>query len=164
MATENPLDPAAPDAPANPDTTPEKTSKEQPDTDWKQRYSDLRKDYDRISSDTKPEKVEEPKKDSKDPNDDTLWLIDHAAELKIVKEEFSGYAKKGYSREDALRLAKLDKGVVETKSDSRASVSSAPSITNRSGNDEEVFLSETDKAFGINPETKRKYRDLVEGE
>lgn len=46
--------------------------------------------------------------------DDALWIVENADALKMCKPEYQAYISKGYSRQDALRLAKLDKGLIKS--------------------------------------------------
>lgn len=98
------------------------------------------------------------------PQEDTLWLIENAADLKLVKNEFASYKAKGYSQDDALRLAKLDKGLLsgsKAENARQAATATAPATVDRS--EEDVEVSETDKRFGVSKDTKKKYRSVVEG-
>lgn len=173
MATEETLEPARQEPQGNPDNaTPVQNSNEQPDDGDKQGDADtevLKKRLaDKDSHITKlEEKLRKTPKEAKAPEDDTLWLIDNANDIKLVKEEFAAYKAKGYDRDDALRLAKLDKGITSQSTSElsrQAGTSSAPATVNRTleGGDD-MTLTDSDKAFGIKPETKQKYKGLVEG-
>ena len=141
-----------------------------PEKDWKAEYARLREDYNakanKLKEFEKLSKPEEPKKE-KAPEGDTLWLIENAGDLKLVKEEFAAYKAKGYSPDDALRLAKLDKGIVSTSQSEamrQAQSATAPAIVNRETSAADVQLTETDVRLGVKPETIAKFKHLVEGQ
>jgi hypothetical protein len=97
-------------------------------------------------------------------DDETLWLIEHASEVKLVTDEFKTYKSKGYSKEDALRLAKLDKGLIaQSKAENarQESTAAAPATVERSG--ETIEVPDTAQRLGVSPETIKANRALVEG-
>jgi hypothetical protein len=64
-------------------------------------------------------------KDEETPVDDdeTDFKIFHSQEIKLCKDEFKSYRAKGYDLSDALRLAKMDKGITEKSSEAERQVS-----------------------------------------
>ena len=168
MTTEDTLDSPPQDAPANPETTPESDSPAQPETDWKalleaekaakedaeKRYAELRKDYDKKAHQSKKTKEE-----AKTPEDDTLWLIEHASELKLVKDEYAHYTSLGYQKDHALKLAKLDKGI---KSTERIPASSPTAVVDRTEGSDPITPEERAamQQWGFDEEALREQKRL----
>lgn len=146
-----------------------------PDKDWKEEYARLRKDYDakasRLKEIEKTVKPEEPKQLA--PEDETDFKIDNSGRIKLVKEEYkaelaelqaSGAKLTPALMEKALRLAEQKKGIsVDPEAIRQQASASAPSVVNREET-EEVTLTEDDQRFGVTPETKQKWKHLVEGQ
>lgn len=67
----------------------------------------------------------QPKEETQEtPDDDeTDFKIFHSQEIKLCKDEFKSYRAKGYDLSDALRLAKMDKGITEKSSEAERQVS-----------------------------------------
>lgn len=62
------------------------------------------------------------------------WEIKHEQEIDLARPEYEKYIQKGYKREDALRLAHMDKGLIQNPSEHvrQQSHSSVPSGVDRS--------------------------------
>jgi hypothetical protein len=85
-----------------------------------------------------------------------------------VKPELQTYLAKGIPKDEALRLAELDKGITKSSSsdvERQAATSSAPSYVQRA-TAPKVTLTEHDERFGITADRKaellKKYPDLAD--
>ena len=145
-----------------------------PEKDWKEEYARLRKDYDAKAARLK-EVDKSKEKEDKVPEDETLWYVENAGELKLVKSEYDKHLSELTSlgakptlatRQKALALAKAERGVtVSPEVQRQGSSASAVSVTNRTLDvNEDVSLTETDLRLGVKPETKKKWQHLVEGQ
>lgn len=144
--------------PAQPEITEDAVKAHPLYQELEKKHSAARQGMDKANIELKQKPAEAPSED------ETLWLIENAAEVKLVKDEFASYKAKGYSKDDALRLAKLDKGLISgSKAENirQAATATAPATVDRSA--EEVELSDTDKRLGISKDTKKKNRSVVEG-
>ena len=81
---------------------------------FKRDYAALKSDYDKQAHKAKAEKPVK-KSDESDASDEEfqLWVTENAPTLKMVKEEYRTYRQRGYSRDDALYLARRDKGLIK---------------------------------------------------
>jgi hypothetical protein len=127
MASEETLEPATQEPEGEPET-PEQQESEQDEPEaedieqvraerdaYKRDYAALKKDYDEKAHDAKkPKKVAAQSAAASE--DDTLWVVENAADLKMAGAEYKAYRAKGYDREDALYLARRDKGLIKSKS------------------------------------------------
>lgn len=112
-------------------------------------------------------KEENPPK-KKDPSEEYAdWRIDNKDRIALVKDQFEKELSELQAdgakltlalREKALRLAEATSGV--KKADPSEPIPSG--TVDRSGQ-REPSMSATDLAFGIKPETKKKYGHIVEG-
>lgn len=96
--------------------------------------------------------------------DDTLWLIENAGTLKLVKDEYQRYLTLGYQKEHALRLAKEDRGIVAKQPDAQtqAANSGPATFTNRDTSEEGPEPTPEQRARGITKEMLRRYKAEVE--
>ncbi len=161
-----------------PQTPPESDGSAPPDKDWKAEYARLRKDYDakaaRLNEVEKAVKPEEPVAQAKGPEADIDFKIENAGRIKLVKDDYQKHlsdlqaagAKLSPSlMEKALKLAESEKGITSKSEASRQEASaSAPSVVNREASASEVTLTEADRAFGVTPQIKEKWKHLVEGQ
>lgn len=150
------------EAPADPVQPDQEDAKADPqDVDYKKRYADLKKDYDKIVTERKEVKpvVEDTEVD---------WKIENASRLKLVKPEFQSYLAKGIPRDEALKLAELDKGILKSSSSEadRQAANSSPAASTLRNTSPSVEVTEHDKRFNIDAKRKKelqeKYPDLLE--
>lgn len=180
MASDEQSNQAAPEsltdeqvAPSTAETLPGESAKEDIEQlkaerdQYKRDYAALKKDYDK--------NARESKSDKKMPEDETLWYIENAGDLRLVRAEYEKNLSELTSlgakatialRQKALALAKAEKGVTSNPEIERqASTASPTPVTNRTvETSDEVVLSETDMRFGVKPETIKKWKHLVEGQ
>ena len=144
-----------------------------PERDWKEEYARLRKDYDVKSSRLK--EFDKPVASPKTIEDSDIdFKIENAGRIKLVKEDFkqeladlkaAGAKTTPAIMEKALSLAESRHGIPTKSSDvqRQAGASSPSSVTDRSLDAEtDVPLTESDRAFGVTPEAKKKWRHIVE--
>lgn len=160
--------------PADSDPTPEQ---DPPDEDWKAKYARLRKDYDTKAARLKEvEKVVTPEPVKATVEDETDFKIENAGRIKLVKDDYKKHLAELQAEgakltpklmEKALRLAESDKGISASQSEvlRQASTASAPSVVNREVSSlDDVQLTESDVRLNVKPETKQKWKHLVEGQ
>lgn len=154
------------EAPADPVQPADEDAKADPqEVDYKERYAALKTDYDKIVKERKDAKPETP---AEAPTENEIdWKIENADRIKLVKPELQTYLAKGIPRDEALRLAELDKGVTKSSPDAgrQAATSGTASFVQRSTTPE-VALTEHDRRFGLTAQRKKelqqKYPDLLE--
>ena len=173
MDTDSQVEPNSQEAQAHPDTPDTQTSSQTPESG----NADQKRlsDKDRYIKQLEEERLVLQAKMGKPAmqEDETLWYTENIGRLKLVKNEYQKQLDELQSlgakpslvlRQKALELAERATGVTPSSEATRqASTASAPSVTDRSGDSSEVSLTEHDIALGIKPETKKKYRALVEG-
>ena len=161
----------APEEGAPPSDSTERPSEEPTDTveSLKERLAAEQKEKENALEEAKRwknrVKEENPPKEKKETDEDYLdWKIDNTNRIKLVKEQYEtelselqeGGAKLSNTmREKALKLAEASLGV--KKADSTEPLP-GPSIDR--GGQREPKLTVEDAAFGIKPETKKKYAHL----
>jgi len=159
------------EAPADPVQPDQEDAKADPqDVDYKKRYADLKKDYDKIVTERKEVKpvVEDTEVD---------WKIENASRLKLVKDEYNRHLAEMQAdgakltpalRERALKLAELDKGILKSSSSEadRQAANSSPAASTLRNTSPSVEVTEHDKRFNIDAKRKKelqeKYPDLLE--
>lgn len=130
--------------------------------DYKQRYTALKTDYDKVISEHK----KEPKEEKMTKNEELEWMRFNSDKIKLCSEEFQQLRAEGIPAQKALDFALKMKGVSQSKETQvrQAEMSSAPATVDRSTSHEEVHVPEAAQRLGVKPETIKKYRNLVEGE
>lgn len=129
--------------------------------DLKRDYAALKTDYDKNARKSKSEKSEKAPSE-----EETLWLVENADSLKMCRAEYQAYRAKGYAKEDSLRLAKLDKGLVKSENPeaSRQAETSSPVQGEHRASTKSEAIPEGVKKVAPNmtPEQYRAYKEEIE--
>ena len=174
----------------SPDTdTPENGDPPPSEDILKEKYSALRKGFDEKSKEIKDlrntvKELEAFRKkfsdddDEEEETDDTVTKSDleslkfetmNANKISLAEDEYLEYKSQGISPSLALKLALLDKGIAdETKLSEhlrQAEAASQPSAVDRESGTSDWTKEDEERAkrFGYSLETRKRYKDMVEG-
>ena len=111
--------------------------------------------------DTKEEKAPD---DIDDWKNLVKWELSHSDDIAVAEEEYETYKSKGYSKEDSLRLAHLDKGITHAPSEDRKSTPTTGGATvNRDLKPSIPDDARKDMAiWGYSEETYLKHKDEID--
>lgn len=109
--------------------------------------------------------TKKPKSDDKSSLDteEVSWMIQNQAELKVYGNRVTELRQKGLDKDEALKFARLEHDKSDAPAvENQAAISSPSNVAFRSTKTTES-VTDTDQRFGVTPEIKAKWKDVVEG-